>query len=122
MSFNISKTKSITNRDGSKSVKYQIYKKNLTPMTSDELKTLSAVLVKKGKLGTDFNIVGHSDKLAVDAPVSIRGLNIANWKTIKAFGKGVNYMDEDDYYEGKVKDPSKFKQYYQASITINIPP
>ncbi len=122
MSFNISKTKSITNRDGSKSVKYQIYKKNLTPMTSDELKKISSMLLKKGKVGTDFNIAGNSEKITADSPVSIQALNPASWRTIKAFGKGVNYMDEDDYYEGKVKDPSKFKQYYQASITINIPP
>jgi hypothetical protein len=122
MSFNISQIKRIVNRDSSKTVKYKIYKNNLTPMTPDEIKKLSAVLLKKGKVGTDFHIVGNSDKIEVDDPVSIQGLNSASWRTIKAFGKGINYLDEDDYYEGKVKDSSKFNQYYQALITINIPP
>jgi hypothetical protein len=122
MRFNTTQLKRIVNKDGSKIVKYQIYKKDLTPMTADELKTLSAVLLKKGKVGTDFNIVGHSDKLKADAPVSIQGLNIANWRTLKAFGKDINYMDEEEYYEGKAKDTSKFNQYYQATITLLIPP
>ena len=122
MSFNISKTKNITNRDGSKTVKYQIHKKNLSPMTPDEIKKISAMLLKKGKVGTDINIAGHSEKLEKDAPVSIQALNPANWRTLKAFGKDVNYMDEVEYYEGRAKDTSKFNQYYQASITINIPP
>jgi hypothetical protein len=122
MSFNIKQTKKIKYNDGSRTVRFTIYKNNLKPMTPDEIKTISAMLLKRTKIGTDFLIKGHSDKLKPDDPVSIQALNPANWRTIKAYGQGVSYMDEEDYYNGKVRDKSKFDEYYQASITINFPP
>ena len=74
MSFNITQTLKIKNKDGSRTVRFKIYKNNLKPMTSNEIKTISAMILKRGKVGTDFNIVGHSDKLPENAPVSIQAL------------------------------------------------
>ena len=39
-------------------------------MTPGEIKKLSAVIVKKVKAGTDFHIIGNSDRLKEDAAVS----------------------------------------------------
>jgi hypothetical protein len=122
MSFHINTIKMHENQDGSATYKYQIYKKNKTPMTAKELKAISAKLLEKVPKGSDLMIKGHDDTLPANAPVMIQGLNPERWRTIKAYGKDINIMDEEDYYDGKVQDESKFKKYYQAVVTLTRKP
>lgn len=120
MSFHLNTLKNHTNPDGSKTMKYQVYKNNKQPFTAKELTTLTAMILKKAPTA-DMQIKGHADNLPANAPVTLQGLNPERWRTLKAFGLDINIKDEDEYYNGKVQDESKFNKYYQAIITINKP-
>jgi hypothetical protein len=69
-----------------------------------------------------LQIKGHADFLPDNAPVALQGLNPERWRTIKSFRKDISIQDEEDYYDGKARDTSKFNEYYQAIITILKPP
>ena len=120
MSFHLKTLKNHVNQDGSSTLKYQVYKTNKQPFTAKELKTLTAMILKKAPTA-DMQIKGHADNLPANAPVMLQGLNPERWRTIKAYGQDADIMDEDDYYNGKVRDESKFNKYYQAIITILKP-
>ena len=121
MSFHLNTLKSTEMKDGSKVIKYQVYKKNKKPFTAQELQTLSAMILKKAPTSSNLQIKGHADFLPDNAPVTLQGLNPERWRTIKSFGKDISIQDEEDYYDGKARDTSKFNQYYQAIITLLRP-
>ena len=121
MSFHISTLQNLTTKTGAKTVVYQVHQNNKKPFTAEQLKALTAQILKKAPTGTDLQVKAHADKLPANAPVIIQALNPQMWRTLKAFGKDINVMDEEEYYDGKVKDDTKFNSYYQARITINMP-
>ena len=121
MSFHITTLKNLATASGSKTVVYQVHQNNKKPFTAEQLKALTAQILKKAPTGADLQIKAHADKLPDNAPVIIQALNPTMWRTLKAFGQDIDIMDEEEYYNGKVKDDTKFNLYYQARITINIP-
>lgn len=50
--------------------------------------------------------------------IMIRGLNIDKWFTLKTFSQDINLLDDDDYYNGKVKESSKFEKFGDLRITV----
>lgn len=122
MSFHMNVLDEQIGADGSQVVAYQVYKKNKTPMSADEIRALAAKLLKNAPAGADFHMKGHADELPKDAPVTVRGLNQARWQTFKKYGSDeINIQDIDDYYEGHVEHNGNFKQFYQAMIIIKKP-
>lgn len=120
MTFKINKTKEIKNADGSRLVKFQVYKTDRAQITPLELNTLSNKIIGKSVEGTKFQITAHNEPIP-QGNVAITALNPTGWRTLKQWGKELDYKDEDDYYDGHVRDETKFKKYYQAYITIIIP-
>jgi hypothetical protein len=102
--YNIVKKDIKINPDGSKITTVQVAKKKKTFMTPNEVhKIVDSLLTNK----------------AVDN-VLVRGLNIDKWNTLKPWGKDMNYYNEREYYDAKVKkaDVNKFMKYYQIQIVV----
>lgn len=52
----------------------------------------------------------------------MRGLNSMQWFTIKSLSENdLNVKDYQDYYQGKVIDPTKFDKFFQLSISVIQP-
>jgi hypothetical protein len=117
--FQINELKNTTNKDGSKIITYQVYRKDKKEMTPQELKTIAEGISKKTqeKKG-DFHIKAHSDELP--QTVFIRGLRPDRWTTIKSFGKDIDVQDEDEYLNGRELHTTKFQRYYQAQISLKL--
>nr|WPF46673.1 MAG: hypothetical protein [Lake Baikal virophage 9] len=49
----------------------------------------------------------------------VRALNIKSWSTLKGLSQdNINIQSYEDYFKGKVSDPSKFEKFFQLSITV----
>jgi hypothetical protein len=87
---------------------YNIYKKNKEPMSADEVRKLARKILNKAKAKNP------------NAKMSIRAANITNeHHTLKGFDEGIDtILDEDDYFRERVKDTSKFNEYYRMVFHI----
>jgi len=57
-----------------------------------------------------------------DCKSIIRALNIKSWSTLKSLSEdNINIQSYNDYFKGKVSDPSKFDKFIQLSITVVQP-
>ena len=53
---------------------------------------------------------------------TIRALNIKNWCTLKGLSEdNINIQSYENYFKGKVTDPTKFEKFFQLSITVVQP-
>ena len=49
----------------------------------------------------------------------IRALNIKSWSTLKGLSEDhINIQSYENYFKGKVTDPTKFEKFFQLSITV----
>ena len=49
----------------------------------------------------------------------IRALNIKSWSTLKGLSEdNINIQSYENYFKGKVTDPTKFEKFFQLSITV----
>jgi hypothetical protein len=52
----------------------------------------------------------------------VRALNIKSWSTLKSLSEdNINIQSYEDYYQGKVSDPTKFEKFFQLSLTVVQP-
>ena len=57
-----------------------------------------------------------------DCKSIIRALNIKSWSTLKSLSEdNINIQSYNDYFKGKVSDPTKFDKFIQLSITVVQP-
>jgi predicted DNA-binding antitoxin AbrB/MazE fold protein len=52
------------------------------------------------------------------AKIMIRGMNGTGMRTLKGYNENLEEKYEDDYFLGRVKDTTKFSNYYQLQIYI----
>ena len=98
---------------------------NQTKFKNGMSKTEFKFTSKKGKVITREevqNIIQAIEARAAkdneDIKLLIRGLNAQRWTTIKGYNEDV-VDDMDEYYDArKVKDASKFNEYFQLQVTI----
>ena len=54
-----------------------------------------------------------------DCKSIIRALNIKSWSTLKGLSEdNINIQSYENYFKGKVSDPTKFEKFFQLSITV----
>lgn len=83
--------------------------------------TTSTIHISNKRFITQDELHYLTDKLLDDKSVSdilIRGLSIDKWNTLKPWGRDLKYMNQEEYYQGKVKDTAKFLKYFQIQLTI----
>lgn len=52
----------------------------------------------------------------------VRALNVKSWSTLKGLSEdNINIQSYENYFKGKVSDPTKFEKFYQLSITVVQP-
>ena len=52
----------------------------------------------------------------------VRALNIKSWSTLKSLSEdNINIQSYEDYFKGKVSDPTKFEKFLQLSICVVQP-
>ena len=52
----------------------------------------------------------------------VRALNIKSWSTLKSLSEdNINIQSYEDYFKGKVSDPTKFEKFFQLSLTVVQP-
>ena len=57
-----------------------------------------------------------------DCKSIIRALNIKSWSTLKGLSEdNINIQSYENYFKGKVSDPTKFEKFFQLSITVVQP-
>lgn len=100
--YNVSKYDTEKRPDGTTIQTFNVSKTNKRFLTPTEVKALSEKLM--------------NDKSVLDGVV--RGLAIDKWNTLKGWGQDIRYLNEDEYYEGKVKDTAKFHKYFQLQIIL----
>ena len=97
--FEIKVTENINFRDSEQKT-FSIYKKNKKQISPAELRLLIT-------------------KLQVEnTKVRVRGLGIDRWHSLKGFEDNGNIEEDEEYYEGKVREVGKFADFSQIQITI----
>ncbi len=64
------------------------------------------------------SIEKQAEKKGDKIRLMIRGLNGTRRFTLKGFDEELNVMDDDEYFEGKAKDVTKFTDFFQVQITV----
>ena len=82
---------------------------------------------KKGKNkkmdGEDVEIIlkgleETAEKKGEKIKILIRGLNPQKMTTLKGYSENYSTEDLDDYYDGRVENPEKFKEFFFLEFTI----
>ena len=93
-----------------------LVRKDEKPKTINQIKKLIIGLNKKTK--------DNEGKLSIRGvnadELSIRGVNANQWTTLKAFDKDYDEDDINEFYENRVKDPTKLNEFYQLNVLIQI--
>jgi hypothetical protein len=84
----------------------KVKKNNNNTISPDELKIVTKNLLAKAPKGTKLRI---------------RGLGIDKWINLKSFDKELNIKDEEEYYNGKVKETGKFMNFSQIELVFLKP-
>ena len=95
-----------TNKGSVVQTSMSLVRKDEKPITINQIKSLIVGLNKKTK-----------DK---EGKLSIRGLNANQWTTLKSFDKDYDEDYIDEYYENRVRDPTKFNEFFQLNVLIQI--
>ena len=92
-----------TTKKGNK-VTINVKRFNNETMALDDIKAEGNKLLEKYK-------IKHSS-------MYIRGLNPLGFATLKALKANINFDDAEDYLDGRVRNPKKFDNYFQAQYTL----
>lgn len=90
-----------------KQIKLTIHSQDGKPLTTKQIKLYGHQILKQ------YNITNEKQ-------LYIRGLNDLGFFTLKSLNSNIDYIDndEDEYLDGRVKDPAKFKEYFQAQYVL----
>lgn len=84
----------------------RVHKTNKTKITVKQIKALTKSL---------------QDKFGENIQLRIRALGPDRWTTLKTFENELNVLNEEEYYQGKVKDVAKFMEFFQLEFIILQP-
>lgn len=102
--YNVNRIEKRNKKTGKGYITLTIDRKNETPMIISEIKALYKEIQNKNKSNKKILVMGST---------------ITNRSAcLKSFNENsINMLDdEDDYFEGKVKDSSKFKEFYRLEF------
>lgn len=73
--------------------------------------------------GTDIEqvlsqIEDEAEEQGKDISVVVRAMAKDRWLTLKGLQDELNVMDAEDYYRGRVHDPSEFTKFHMLELTI----
>ena len=77
-----------------------------TMITPDEIKKLAEFIIK------------GAEQKGKNIKFMIRGLNGMQKFTLKGFDEDLKIMNEQEYFDGKVNDGTKFANFFQVQITV----
>ncbi len=100
LNINITETKDFLD---SKETTLQINKKNKKSINPKEIKRLTENLLQSAPKGSKLRI---------------RGLGIDRWHTLKGYDTNLDVKEDEEYYDGKVRETGKFADFSQIEITI----
>jgi translation elongation factor EF-G len=83
-------------------------------ITPDEVKKMTEKILKKAPEGSKLMIRGLN-------PMHWSTLGKAQWITLKNMDNDLNIKDEDEYYQGEVKETAKFYKFSQLEIILIKP-
>ncbi len=86
-------------------------------LSPEDVKYLVDGLTKKAPKGTKFSVHG----LGVAGLHELGDSTKTKYTTLKGFSGGLKFQDEEEYYNGEVKENSKFLKYFQITIEIFKP-
>lgn len=84
----------------------QVFKKNKKEITPKEIKVLTKQILDKAPKGTKMRI---------------RALGVDKFYTLKSLDGDLDVLEGEEYAQGKVKDTSKFSNFYQLELTVIKP-
>lgn len=84
----------------------RVHKTNKTKITVKQIKALTKSL---------------QDKFGENIQLRIRALGPDRWTTLKTFENELKVLNEEEYYQGKVKDVAKFMEFFQLEFVILQP-
>ena len=100
----------------------QQYTINLTTIKETRNAYLRTINIhRKDKRPIEIEEIEHiaNEYVPDDCKSIIRALNIKSWSTLKSLSEDhINIQSYNDYYKGKVTDPTKFEKFIQLSITV----
>lgn len=85
---------------------FQVYKKNKSEISHDQIGAIVRSLQSKAPRGTKLRV---------------RALNIDRWSTLKGFDEDLDLQNEEDYLDGRVRETTKFLKAYQLEIVLMKP-
>jgi translation elongation factor EF-G len=91
-----------------------INKIDKSEITPDEVKKMTEKILKKAPEGSKLMIRGLN-------PMHWSTLGKAQWITLKNMDNDLNIKDEDEYYQGEVKETAKFYKFSQLEIILIKP-
>jgi len=103
----------------------QQYTINLTAIKETDKAYLRTINIhRRDKRPIEIEEIEHiaNEYVPDDCKSIIRALNIKSWCTLKSLSEdNINIQSYNDYYKGKVTDPTKFEKFIQLSICVVQP-
>lgn len=95
----------------SKMTTVEMTKNNNDDITPAEIRIISKQLLQKAPKGTRLSI----------RALGIDKWNCSDWKTLQKFDKDIQVQDDEEYYDGKVRNTAKFLKFSQIQLTVIKP-
>ena len=97
---------------------YQIgMKEGKSFLSRDDINYIVDGLTKKAPKGTKFTVHG----LGIAGMRDLGGGAVVERRSIKSLDGELDWLDEEEYLDGRVKEETKFRRYFQVIISLVVP-
>ena len=97
---------------------YQIGMKNEKSFLSrDDINYIVNGLTNKAPKGTKFTVHG----LGIAGMHELGEGAIVERRTVKSMDGELDWLEEDEYLDGRVKEETKFRRYFQVIVSLVMP-
>jgi hypothetical protein len=86
-------------------------------LSRDDINYIVDGLTKKAPKGTKFTVHG----LGIAGMRDLGGGAVVERRSIKSLDGELDWLDEEEYLDGRVKEETKFRRYFQVIISLVMP-
>ena len=86
-------------------------------LSKDDINYIVDGLTKKAPKGTKFTVHG----LGISGMRDLGSGAVVERRSIKSLDGELDWLDEEEYLDGRVKEETKFRRYFQVIISLVVP-
>jgi hypothetical protein len=86
-------------------------------LSRDDINYIVNGLTNKAPKGTKFTVHG----LGISGMRELGEGAVVERRTLKAMDGDLDWLDEEEYLDGRVKEETKFRRYFQVIVSLVMP-